>query len=171
MSRIALTSGDMARKNMRRKYVPIGTTIAASFLILLPIVLNAPYVPDFGYLVFISWRLLRPEMWSPRTSLGLGLLDDLVSGHPLGQSMALWTITLLVLDFIESKSVFRDFWMDWLLAAFLILFHTTGTWLVASMMGAEVVYSVLWPQIAISILCYPVIARAVVVLDRWRLTR
>jgi rod shape-determining protein MreD len=171
MSRIALTSGDMTRKHLRRQYVPVGTTIAASLLVLLPFVLSGPYVPDFGYLVFISWRLLRPEMWSARTSLGLGFLDDLISGQPLGQSMALWTITLLMLDFMESRAVFRDFWMDWLLASFLILFHTAGTWLIGLMMGGFVEFHVLWPQLALSILAYPVIARMIVLLDRWRLTR
>lgn len=171
MSRIALTSGDVTRKHLRRKYLPIGTTIGASLLVLLPLVLTAPYVPDFGYLVFVSWRLLRPEMWTPRTSLSLGFLDDLISGHPLGQSMALWTITLLILDFIESKSMFRDFWMDWLLASVLILFHTFGTWAVAALMGAHIDFTVLWPQLAISVLVYPIIARIVVLLDRWRLTR
>jgi len=171
MSQIALTRGDVTRKHLRRKYVPIGTTIGSSLLVLLPLVLSAPYVPDFGYLVFISWRLLRPEMWSPRTSLGLGFLDDLVSGHPLGQSMALWTVTLLILDFIESRAVFRDFWMDWLLASSLILLHTFGTWTISQMMGSHTDFAVLWPQLGISVLAYPVIARMVVMLDRWRLTR
>lgn len=171
MSRIALTRGDVTRKHLRRKYVPVGTTIGASLLVLLPFVLSAPYVPDFGYLVFISWRLLRPEMWSPRASLSLGLLDDLISGQPLGQSMALWTITLLVLDFIESRAVFRDFWMDWLLASVLILFHTSGSWMIAHLMGSHTEFHVLWPQLAISVLAYPVVARMVVLLDRWRLTR
>ena len=171
MSRIALTRGDVTRKHIRRKYVPVGTTIIGSLLVLLPFVLSAPYVPDFGYLVFISWRLLRPEMWSSRAALGLGFLDDLVSGQPLGQSMALWTITVLMLDFIESRAVFRDFWMDWLLASCLILFHSLGSWIIALLMGAHIHFSVLWPQLALSILAYPVIARMVVVLDRWRLTR
>ncbi len=171
MSRIALTRGDVTRKHLRRKYVPVGTTVAASLVVLLPIVMNAPYVPDFGFMVFISWRLLRPEMWTPKTALALGFFDDLVSGHPLGQSMALWTITLLILDFIESRAVFRDFWMDWLLASVLILFHTAGTWLIALLMGSHVEFHVLWPQLALSVLAYPVIARGIVILDRWRLTR
>ena len=171
MSRIALTRGDMTRKHLRRQYVPIGTTVAASLVVLLPFVLSGPYVPDFGYLVFISWRLLRPEMWTARTSLGLGLFDDLVSGQPLGQAMALWTVTLLILDFVESRAVFRDFWMDWLLASALILFHTAGAWTIAAAMGARIEFHVLWPQLAISILAYPMVARIIVILDRWRLTR
>jgi rod shape-determining protein MreD len=85
--------------------------------------------------------------------------------------MALWTITLLLLDFVESRAVFRDFWMDWLLASALILFHTAGAWSVAALMGARIEFAVLWPQLAISVLAYPVVARVIVILDRWRLTR
>jgi rod shape-determining protein MreD len=171
MSRIALTSGDVAMKHFRRKYVPVGTTLIASLLVLLPVVVNAAYVPDLGFLVFISWRLLRPEMWTARTILPLGLFNDLIAGHPLGQSMALWTITLLLLDFVETRAVFRDFWMDWLLASVLIVFNTFGGWLIALMMGSRSSVVVLWPQLALSILAYPVIARLIVLLDRWRLTR
>ena len=171
MSRIALTNRDMAMKHARRRYVPVGSTVAAILIVLLPVVLSAPLIPDFGYLFLISWRLLRPEIWTARAALPLGFLDDLVGAHPIGQSMALWTLTFLILDFIESRAVFRDYWLDWILASLLILFHTSGAWLVAKLMGSQAAFEVLWPQIALSILFYPVVARIVVALDRWRLTR
>lgn len=171
MSRIALTSGDMRMKHVRRQYVPVGSTLGAALLVLLPIVANAAYIPDFAFLTLVAWRLLRPEMWTPTAALPLGLFNDLVAGHPLGQSMALWTITFLLLDFIDSRAMFRDYWMDWLLASLLILFHISGGWLIALLMGSRADYAVLWPQIALSVLTYPVVARLVVALDRWRLTR
>ena len=60
---------------------------------------------------------------------------------------------------------------DWLLASVLIVFNTFGGWLIALMMGSRSSVVVLWPQLALSILAYPVIARLIVLLDRWRLTR
>ena len=171
MSRIALTNRDMAMKRVRRRYVPVASTVAAIMIVLLPVIVTAPLIPDFGFLFLISWRLLRPEMWTARTALPLGFLSDLVSGHPLGLSMALWTLTFLILDFIESRAMFRDYWLDWLLASMLILFYTGGSWFAAKLMGSEADFAVLWPQIALSVLFYPVVARIVVALDRWRLTR
>jgi rod shape-determining protein MreD len=67
MSRIALTSGDMRMKRVRRQYVPVGSTIAAALLVLLPIVATAAYIPDFAFLTLVAWRLLRPEMWTATT--------------------------------------------------------------------------------------------------------
>ena len=171
MSRIALTSRDMAMKRARRAYVPMGSTIAAIMLVLLPVVVTTPIIPDFGYLFLIAWRLLRPEIWSARSALPLGALSDLLSGHPLGQCMALWTLTFLILDLIDSRAVFRDYWLDWLLASLLILFYSSASWFIAHLMGSSARFGILWPQIALSIFFYPIVARIVVVLDRWRLTR
>ena len=171
MSRIALTNRDVAMKRLRRRYVPIASTVAAILLAVLPIVATAPLVPDFAFMVLIAWRLLRPEMWTANIALPLGLLNDLVAGHPLGQSMALWTTTFLILDVVDSRAIFRDYWMDWLLAAALIFLYTGGSWLIARFAGSQTAFEVLWPQLAVSVLVYPVVARLVVALDRWRLSR
>lgn len=171
MSRIAGSSAEVAYRDYRRRFVPVASTLLASALVLLPIVATAPLVPDLGFLVLIAWRLLRPEIWSAQAALGLGLFDDLVAGHALGQSMALWTIAFLILDFVDSRLGFRDYWLDWLLAGAAIIFHTAGTWYVASAMGSDIEFTVMIPQILVSILAYPLVARAVLALDRWRLAR
>jgi rod shape-determining protein MreD len=171
MSRIALTTGDVRRKDLRRRYVPIGSTILACLLNVLPIVVSTPVVPDFAFMVLLAWRLLRPEMWSATTAIPLGLFNDLIAGHPIGQSVALWTTAFLLMDVIDSRVVWRDYWMDWLFASVFILAYTYGDWIIGRVMGSSAQFGVLWPQIGASILIYPVVARIVLVLDRWRLTR
>jgi rod shape-determining protein MreD len=151
--------------------VPVASTLIAASLSLLPVVANSPISPDWGFMVLIAWRLLRPEMWAAHTALPLGLYNDLVSGHPIGQSMALWTATFLILDIVDSRAMYRDYWMDWLLAAVLILFFIAGGWGIAMMMGSKTDFGILWPQVGLSILSYPLVARLVIGLDRWRLTR
>ncbi len=151
--------------------VPILSTLAASLLALLPFVASWPIVPDFAYLVLLAWRLLRPEMWQAHSALGLGLFNDLVAGLPIGQSMALWTLTFLILDIVDSRVGWRDYWMDWLFAAAAILFYTAGGWYVARQMGGATPFAVLLPQLGLSVFAYPLVARLVVALDRWRLSR
>jgi rod shape-determining protein MreD len=171
MSRIALTRGDVRLKTLRRNYVPIGSTIIACSLVILPVVVSSPIVPDFAFLVLIAWRLLRPEMWAATIALPLGFYNDLIAGHPIGQSMALWTLTFLAFDLLDSRVLFRDYWMDWFFASLAILFYISGGWFVAYVMGSTAEFSVMLPQLVASILAFPLVARIVLTLDRWRLTR
>ena len=171
MNRIAGSEAEVAVFDLRRRYVPLLSTIAAIALSLLPIVTTTPLLPDFGFLFILTWRLLRPEIWTPRMALGLGLLSDLVGGHPIGQSMLMWTAAFLVLDLIDTRLGFRDYMMDWLIASGLVLVHTLGAWYIGLLLGADVAFGILWPQIVLSILFYPIAARIVLALDRWRLMR
>ena len=138
---------------------------------MLPIIVSTPVIQDFAFLVLLAWRLLRPEMWSVTTAIPLGFLNDLLAGHPLGQSAALWTSIFLIMDLVDSRVAWRDYWMDWMLAAVFILGYTFGDWAIGRWMGSTAEFGILWPQIGASILLYPVVARIVLVLDRWRLAR
>lgn len=171
MSRIAATRTEVAIRDLRNRFVPLISTIVAILLVLLPFVAQAPLVPDLGFLFLITWRLLRPEIWTANTALALGLVNDLVAGNPLGQSMLLWTATFLALDLIDSRLGFRDFWMDWLIAAGAIAFQTIGAWYIALLMGSDVMVTLVVPQLVVGILAYPPAARIVLALDRWRLAR
>lgn len=171
MSRIAGSQRAVAYRDYRRRFVPVATTVIACLLSLFPLVVSTPLIPDFGFLVLITWRLLRPEIWMPTSALWLGLFDDLISTHPLGQSMALWTLTFLLFDLVESRVDYKDFWFDWLFAGAAIIFHTFGAWYIAVLMHSPTPFSMMLPQIGFAILAYPVIARIVLGLDRWRLAR
>ena len=171
MSRIATTRRDVAIKHAWRLYAPTASVLVACLTVLLPVVLTTLIVPDLAFMTLIAWRMLRPEIWSPKAALAFGLFEDLVAGHPLGQSMALWTITFLALDILDAKLSFRDYWMDWFFAAIALTFHTFGVWYVARLMGNGAEFSVMLPQLALSILGFPLVARVVLALDRWRLSR
>lgn len=171
MNRIIESEGDFQLRQAQRRYVPIASTIAACLFALLPIVATVPLLPDLAFLTLIAWRLMRPEMWTPRAALAIGLLNDIVAGHPIGQSMALWTIAFLILDLVDSRTVYRDFWLDWLLAGLLIAFYTIGDWYIGQWMGSSASLSVMTPQILIAVLAFPAVARIVAALDRWRLAR
>jgi len=171
MSRIAGSEAEVAIQDLRRRYVPLVSTLAAILLSLLPIVAASLWVPNFGFLVLLTWRLLRPEIWSAQVALGLGLAADLVSGAPLGQSMLLWTAAFLALDYVDSLVGIRDYWLDWVMAAAAILFHSAGVWYIALLMGSYVSFWVMVPQLILTILAYPIAARLVLALDRWRLAR
>jgi rod shape-determining protein MreD len=171
MSFIAGSRGAVVRRDYRRRATPVASTILASLAAALPIVTQSPLVPELSLLVVIAWRLLRPEVWPAWAALPLGLFNDLVAGHPLGQSMATWTILFLACDYVDSRLGFRDYWMDWIITACAIAFYIAAAWYIGLLMGAEIPFTVMLPQLAVSILVYPFVARIVLGLDRWRLAR
>ena len=172
MSRIAGSETEIVIGDLRRRFIPFASTVFAMLLGLMPIVASTLWMPNLAFLILITWRLLRPEIWQAQVALGLGLLADLiVPGAPLGQSMLIWTIVFLGLDYADHLLGIRDYWLDWVLAAAAILFHSAGVWYIALLMGAKVSFLVMVPQILLSILAYPLMARIVLRLDRWRLSR
>lgn len=171
MSRIAGSRADERMLHARRQYAPLLTVIAACLLAALPVVVSSPIVPDFAFLVLIAWRLLRPELWTATTALPLGLFNDLIAGHPFGQSMALWTVVFLAFDIMDARLVWRDYLIDWLAAALAVSFYISAGWYIGRMLGNHIDLIVLLPQIGLSILAYPLVARVVLAIDRWRLSR
>lgn len=171
MSRIAGSSADIAYHDFRRRNVPVLSTVVAILVALAPIVVSTPIIPDIAFLVLLSWRLLRPEIWTPLIALPLGFANDLVAGHPIGQSMALWTLIFVALDLLDTQRIWRDYWIDWLIAALAIVAYTAGSWLITGLMGSAVDFAVLLPQVGLAILLYPLVSRLVLSLDRWRLSR
>ncbi|HYI47692.1 MAG TPA: rod shape-determining protein MreD [Allosphingosinicella sp.] len=172
MSRIAGSSAEIAIGELRRRWVPSLSTGAAVLLgAIMPLVATAPLLPNLGFLMLITWRLVRPEIWPAQVALGFGLAADIVSGAPLGQSMLLWTLVFLGFDSLDSWLGVRDYWLDWGAAAAAILFHGLGVWYIALLMGSDTLLWIMVPQLVLSILAYPVAARLVLALDRWRLAR
>ena len=169
MSRIAGSDTEVAIRGLRQRWVPLASTLVAILLVLTPFVASSPWVPNLGFLVLITWRLLRPEIWAAHMALGLGLAADLISGAPLGQSMLLWTLAFLAFDYADSLLGLRDYMLDWILAAAVILFHSVGVWYIARLMGSDIAFWIMIPQLGLTILAYPLAARLVLALDRWRL--
>jgi rod shape-determining protein MreD len=152
-------------------YVPAATVVAASLLAALPIISTSGWYPDFAYLVFISWRLLRADPWPAWWAAPLGLINDLFTGYPIGLSVALWSATMLVLDLIDRRTMWRDYWIEWVLAAVLLTTDQWLQWRVAAATGARLSFARMLPPIVISIAVFPVAAWLVSRTDAWRLRR
>lgn len=136
---------------------------------LLPLVASAPLVPPLGYLLLLGWLMLRPGIFPAWAGFPLGLFDDLFSGQPIGSAALLWSITVLLLEFIEYRVPWRNFVLNWAIAAGLVASHILlGAWFAhAGTGGANP--SALAPQLVLSILAIPLVGRIVAMFDRFRL--
>ena len=152
-------------------YVPAATVVIGSLLASLPIIVQNGWFPDFGFLALIAWRLYRADVWPSWWGAPLGLINDLVSGDPVGLSVTVWTASMLLLDLLDRRTIWRDYWIEWALASVLILFSEAAQWQVAAWIGAKVPFTAMLPPLLISVAAFPVVARIVARLDQWRLGR
>jgi rod shape-determining protein MreD len=171
MARSALHSQGRLNKGPRpgARYMPAASVAAASALAVLPIVSATGWWPDFGFLMLIAWRLFRADAWPAWWAAPLGFLNDLLTGSPIGLSVALWSAVMLAMDLVDRRTQWRDYWIEWGLAALLILASEAAQWRVAALAGAPVPFALVLPAIVISILGFPVAAFLASRLDRWRL--
>ena len=130
-----------------------------------------PLVPPLGYLMLIGWRQLRPGLLPAWAGLPLGLVDDCVSGQPAGSGVLLWSLTLLALDFIEARWPWRNFGIEWAVAAAMIVACLLIGGVLASGTGTFAWLPGVLLQAVVAVLAYPLAARAVAASDRLRLVR
>ena len=156
---------------------PWATIVLASALSCWPIIAGSPLMPPLGFLVLLSWRQLHPGLLPVWAGLPLGFVDDLMSGQPMGSGMMTWSLAMLAVDLIEYRWPWRHFAVEWAVAAGMIVAYIIATALIANAsvgpIGNPGVASLLLllPQLALSVLLYPVIARGVARLDSFRLVR
>ena len=67
--------------------------------------------------------------------------------------------------------MWRDYWIEWVLAAVLIVLQQAFVWKVAEWSGAPSPFAAMLPPMLISVLIFPLVAFLVSRLDNWRLGR
>lgn len=151
--------------------VPWASVLLASMVQILPVASGAPLMPPLGFLVLLCWRLIRPGLLPVWAGFPLGLADDLLSGQPFGSAILLWSVTLLVIELIETRLPWREFRLDWVLALVIIAAYLLAAALFSGAPITLPMLAMLVPQFLLSALIYPILARMVAGLDRLRLTR
>ena len=151
--------------------IPALSVLAATLLSVLPVISKHGWWPDAGLLMLIGWRLLRADAWPAWLAAPLGLVHDLLTGAPVGLSIALWPFFMLALDVVDRRTMWRDYWIEWLLASLFIALAIIASWRVAAWEGAPVSFYTVLPAILIAIFCFPLAAYLVSRLERWRMGR
>ena len=150
-----------------RDVVPAATIMVASLVALWPVIASVGLLPPSGLLLFLGWKLIRPDSLPVWAAAPLGLFDDLFSGQPFGSAMLLWMLASILIDLVDQRLVFRDFWQDWLVAAVCVGFVLIGGRFLATRFDAHVDVA-LMVQMLVSVLCYPLAASLVQRLARDR---
>ena len=151
--------------------VPYATIMLGSVLPVLFLADVMPIVPPVAFLFLVGWRIMRPGLLPLWVGVPLGAFDDLFSGQPFGSAIMLWSVTMIALEIFETRFPWRGFWQDWFTASLAIILYILFAMVVsgASITPHQLIAAL--PQIALSVLLYPVFARIVARLDRFRLAR
>ncbi len=151
--------------------LPWATILLGSLTPWLPIIAPAPVLPPFGLMFLLAWRLLRPGLLPLWAGLPLGLFDDLYSGQPFGSGVLLFSLVLIVIELIEIRFPWRNFWLDWLTASAILIVYLVAAAILSGSELSLMQLRVIVPQLLLSIVLFPVVARFVAHLDRLRLMR
>ncbi len=151
--------------------VPWLSIMVGVLLPVFPIAAALPMVPPLGYLLLVGWRLVRPGLLPVWAGMPLGLFADLYDGQPFGFGVLTWSLTLIAIELVETRFPWRAFWQDWFTAGILTLVYLIAGWLLSGASPTLPALVALVPQLVLSLLLFPIIARLVAALDRIRLTR
>ena len=149
--------------------VPWLTVMLASLVPLSPVIASAPVLPPIGFILLLAWRQVRPGLLPVWAGLPLGAFDDQFSGQPFGSGILLWSLAMIVSDLVDMRFPWRNFALEWLVAASLIAASLALGVVFANATGAAATIELILPQLAISILLFPLACRLVARFDRFRL--
>jgi rod shape-determining protein MreD len=160
---------DREPSTLKMLAIPIASVILGSMITTLPVFTAQPLLPPFGFLTFLSWRLMRPGLLPVWCGVPFGLIDDIFSGQPFGSAGLLWSLAMLTIEIVDSRAIWRDHIQDWIIASLLIIAVLLGGLWITGLAHAASSPIVLLPQIVLSILLYPLVVRICARLDSWRL--
>ncbi|MCU0947486.1 MAG: rod shape-determining protein MreD [Porphyrobacter sp.] len=156
---------------LRAVSVPYLTIMAGSLLPTLLIADLMPLVPPLGFVMLLGWRIMRPGLLPVWIGAPLGAFDDLVSGQPFGSAVLMWSLAMIALELIEARFPWRGFWQDWFTAGFATSIYLLAALAASGAEPSQPLLTAMMPQAISAILIYPLVARFVAGLDRFRLTR
>ena len=149
--------------------IPIASVVLSSMITTLPVLATQPLLPPFGLMMMLAWRLMRPGLLPMWAGLPFGLVDDLFSGQPFGSAGLLWSLAMLAIEPIDARGSWRDHIQDWMIASVIIVVALLGGLIISGLAYARPEAAVMLPQMALSILLYPLVVRICSRLDSWRL--
>lgn len=151
--------------------IPPLTVLLASVLPSLVLTSSIPYMPPLGFLMLLAWRIVRPGLFPAWIGFSLGAIDDLFSGQPFGSAILLWSLAMIAIELIETRFPWRSFVQDWgVISGMIALYALLGAFLSGAPVTVHGLIALV-PQIIISVLLFPLLARQVARLDRLRLKR
>jgi rod shape-determining protein MreD len=144
-----------------RRLLPALSTLTLGLIAILPIDIPrwGEMAPPLMLIGVFYWSLVRPDLMQPATAFTLGLVEDLVTGAPIGSGALIMVLTQWIMRGQQRFLANRPFLLLW--AAFLpVVAIATGLeWLVyATLTFHPVPILIALARMALGIVLFPVVA-------------
>ncbi len=124
-------------------------------LMLLPVWIPVPIIPQLGLLGVLYWTTYSFNLMPPGAAFAVGLLQDLWLGQPLGLNASLLALFAWVLSGQFNVYASRPFRFGWLFAVPVIVLYETLTWGITRLLGQTCdLHQMLW-QTGSTLIAYP----------------
>ncbi|MEE3625624.1 rod shape-determining protein MreD [Nitrospirillum sp. BR 11752] len=124
-----------------RNSVPFSTTVAAMLVGMMPLQL-----PDYSFvappltlMAIYYWAIYRPDLLKPYMAFGIGVLQDLLGGSPLGMSALVYVLSYWLVLTQRRYFLGNSFWFLWLGFALVAVGAGAVQWVAYSLMTVHLV--------------------------------
>ncbi len=149
-----------------RYAVPALLCALLAALMLAPLPLPVPAMPNLALMGVLAWAMLQPGLMPPWLGFVIGVLADLLSGVPLGVNATLFAVAAGSIRLVDAVLVDRDHRFDWLAVGLMVLACTLAAGPLMALAGRPVpVLPLLW-QVLTSLIAWPLLLRACVAVQR-----
>jgi rod shape-determining protein MreD len=122
-----------------RSVTPFFMTAALILLGAMPIVMPVdwPITPAFGLMAVFYWSVYRPDLLPALAVFSLGVLQDLISGGPLGLSAIIYLGTYGIV--LNQRKIFlgKPFAMSWWGFMMVAIAGSAVRWLLSSILAGQ----------------------------------
>jgi rod shape-determining protein MreD len=138
-----------------RLAAPTLVTIATLLLMMLPLWMQGPILPQFGLLGVCYWAINRPNQMPAIAAFFIGLVQDMWLGMPLGVNATMLMLVTLVLAGQQLVFASRPFSFAWLMMIPVTLVYAIGSWILSALGGRPTQISLLLAQACLTLLLFP----------------
>jgi rod shape-determining protein MreD len=118
-----------------RTLLPVMSALVLGVVAIIPIGLPAwgALAPPFMLTAVFYWSLTRPDLMAPSTAFVLGLIQDLLSGAPLGSGALIMVLTQWILRSQQRYLAKRPFLLMWIAFAPVVFAASLLGWAIYSL--------------------------------------
>ena len=154
-----MTAGTLSRIDLAlRSVTPFLMTVALILIGAMPLSMpvDLPITPAFGLMAVFYWSVYRPDLLPALAVFALGLLQDLISGAPLGITAVIWLGTFGIV--LNQRKIFlgKPFAMSWWGFSMVAVAAGAARWLISSAMAGHLLDAHrMTAELAATVLLFP----------------